>query len=474
MASDPPPFPAINRFITEQMALGRTPGLAVAILRDGEIAMQRGYGYADIGSREPMTERTGVVIGSTTKALTCAAVLQLADQGKLTLDDPIQRHIPWFRVADTSASARMTVRHAITHTAGLPPSAADNTTFLFSDDDADDALERHVRSLSETAVLWQPGDGWLYANDGFVIAGLIIQTLSGLPYEEYMRRYVLAPLGLTDTAFGRDDKPGLYVATPYDYDADGQPYPSFFAHNRASAAAGSQLIMSARDAGRWLRTMIDGGRLEEGRLLSGASYDEMVRPQAAIADRTRVQDMDANEAWYGLGWMIGRLHDTRTISHGGATITMGSQFILAPDERLGVAVVSNSVTDVSAIVGEGVLSLLLGREPRRSFPRIDPTARPDQARLRRLVGTYRPLFPQNKVTGPWTIALDGERLRVRTYPGDSRRRPGDIFLLPSDDTNFVLFGRGRTGGIARFEVDGDDVRGTWEGVPIEKITGGER
>ena len=474
MESDRPPFPAIDRFIGEQMALGRTPGLAVTVLRDGEVALQRGYGYADVGSREPMTERTGVVIGSTTKALTCVAVLQLVEQGKLTLDDPIQRHIPWFRVADGPASARMTVRQAITHTAGLPPSAADNTTFLFSDDDADDALERHVRALSETPLLWPPGGGWLYANDGFVIAGLIIQTLSGLPYEEYMRRNVLGPLGLTHTAVGRDDKASLHVATPYDYDADGQPYPSFFAHNRASAAAGAQLIMSARDAGRWLRTMLDGGRVRGGRLLSSASYDELVRPQAAITDRTRVRDQDAGEAWYGLGWMIGRMQGTRTISHGGATITMGSQFILAPDERLGVAVVANSVTDATAIVGEGVLSLLLGQEPRRTFPRIDPTARPDQARAERLVGTYRPLFPQNKVTGPWTIALDGERLRVRTYPGDSRRRPGDIFLLPSDEGGFVLFGRGRTGGIARFEVDGDAVRGTWEGVPIEKVTGGER
>jgi len=474
MASGQPPFSAIDRFIADQMALGRTPGLAIAVLRDGEIVMQRGYGYADISSCAPMTERTSVVIGSTTKALTCAAVLQLVDQGMLTLDDPIQRHIPWFRVADEVASARMTVRHAITHTAGLPPSAADNTTFLFSDDDADDALERHIRSLAETLLLWQPGDGWLYANDGFVIAGLIIQTLSGLSYEEYMRRHVLSPLGLTDTAFGRDDKHSLHVATPYDYDADAQPYPSFFAHNRASAAAGSQLLMSARDAGSWLRAMIDGGRVERGHLLSSVSYDEMVRPQATITDRTRTQDLDASDAWYGLGWMIGWLHNTRTISHGGATITMGSQFILAPDERLGVAVVANSVTDVTAIVGEGVLSLLLGREPRRSFPRIDPTVRLDQDRLRRLVGTYRPLYPQNKVTGPWTITLTGERLRVRTYPGDSQRRPGDIFLLPSDETNYVLFGRGRTGGMARFEADGDTVRGTWEDVPIEQVTGGER
>lgn len=472
MAHEQPPLAAIDRFIAEQMALGRAPGLAMAVVRDGEPIMQCGYGYADIASREPMTERTGVVIGSTTKALTCVALLQLVERGKLALDDPIRRHIPWFRVADEVASARMTVRHAITHMAGLPSSSADNTTFLFSDDTADDALERHVRSLADTRLLWQPGGGWVYANDGYVIAGLVIQVVSGLPYEEYMCRSVLSPLALSDTAFGRDDTPGLPVATPYDYDADGQPYPSFFAHNRASAPAGAELIMSARDAGRWLRAMADGGRVEGGRLLSSASYDELVRPQAAIGDPSRAADMEDGDAQYGLGWIIGRMHGARTFSHGGATITMGSQFIVAPDERIAVAVVANSVTDVTAIVGEGVLGLLLGREPLRSFPRVDATARPDLERVRRIAGTYRPLYPQNKVTGPWTVAVDGDRLRVRTYPGDSRRRPGDIFLLPSDGGAFVLFGRGRTGGVARFELDGDTVRGTWEGVPIEKITGG--
>jgi hypothetical protein len=147
---------------------------------------------------------------------------------------------------------------------------------------------------------------------------------------------------------------------------------------------------------------------------------------------------------------------------------MGSQFIFAPEQRLAVAVVANSVSDVTSIVADGAMSLLLGHAPARSFPRLDLAFQPDRALWPRLTGTYRALIPQNKVTGPWTIVLDGDRLRVRTYPGDSRRRPGDIFLLPLADTRFVLFGRGRTGGIASFDADGENVRGTWEDVPIVK------
>src|SRR5436309_384032 len=111
MAGDPLAIEAIDRFIREQMELGHAPGLAITVLSDGEVVLQRGYGYANVETREPMTERSGVVIGSTTKALTCTAIMQLVDQGLVELDAPIRAYIPGFRVADPSASERMTLRH---------------------------------------------------------------------------------------------------------------------------------------------------------------------------------------------------------------------------------------------------------------------------------------------------------------------------------------------------------------------------
>lgn len=470
MVSERLPIQAIDRFITEQMDLGRTPGLALTVSRDGEVVYERGYGYADLATQRPMTERTGVVIGSTTKALTCAAIVQLADKGLLDLDDPIKRHVPAFRVADDEATERMTIRQALTHTAGLPPSSAFNPRFLFSDDDADDALERYVAELASTQLIEPPGGSWVYANDGFVLTGRIVEIISGMSYEEYMRRNVFGPLCLEDAAFHGDEKPGLQVATPYDFDADGRPYPSFFPHNRSAAAAGSQLILTARDAGRWLRVMLDEGRIDGGRLVSEQGYAELVRPQARIPGAEVGRDANGPDAWYGLGWIVGPLGDVPTISHGGAAITMGSQFILVPRERLAVAVLANSVSEVTGAVAEGVMNLALGHRPGRSFARVDRSIRPDRALWPRLAGTYHAQTRQNKVMGPWPIQLDGDRLYVRTYPGDSRRRPGDIFLFPLGETRFVLFGRGRTGGLVSFEIAGDAVRATWEGVPIVKAS----
>jgi hypothetical protein len=131
--------------------------------------------------------------------------------------------------------------------------------------------------------------------------------------------------------------------------------------------------------------------------------------------------------------------------------------------------VVNSHTEATGIIGEGVLSLLTGRTPVRRFPRVDRSYRPDRSLWPRLAGTYRATVPQSSMPGPLPIEFDGERLRAHTYPGDHTRRPGDIHLYPVGNTSFVLFGRGRTGARAGFEVDGDAVRATWMGVALEQV-----
>ncbi|HWE63300.1 MAG TPA: serine hydrolase domain-containing protein, partial [Chloroflexota bacterium] len=441
MSQDGLPLEAFEAFVAEQLRLGQTPGLALSVQR-GDALWQRGYGYADLERRVPMTERSGVVIGSTTKALTCVALLQLAERGALSLDDPITRYIPSFHLASVPEPA-ITIRQAVTHAAGLPPTRSDDPTFLCCDDAADDALARYVDTLAERTPIWPPGAGWAYANDGYTLAGRVIEVATGLAYEDYMRRYVLAPLALQETGFGREDLPDAAIATPYDYDGDGAPYPSFFPRNRASAAAGSQLIMSARDAGRWLQTALHAGEAPGGRLLSAERFAELFRPQVPLP--AGVRGSDGTDRQYALGWMLGSLAGMPAIHHGGSAITMGSHFVLVPEEQLAVAVVTNSSTQATAIIAEGIVSLALGRQPVRGFPAVDPAFVPDRTRWPELVGVYQPLITQNSVPGPLPIVYEDERLRARTYPGDAQRRPGDIFMRPVGDLRFVLSGRGRTG-----------------------------
>jgi len=454
----------IEHFIAEQMGLGQTPGLSVGILADGETVLSRGYGYADVVTRAPMTERSGVVIGSTTKALTCVAILQLAEGGLLNLDDPVIRYLPNFRLRDQAHAAAITIRQAITHTAGLPPTLSTQTEFLFSDDAGDDALARYIETLSDRVPIGPPGGQWAYANDGFTLAGRIIEVVSGRSYEDYMRDRVFAVLGFEDACFAY--QPRGEVATAHDFGPDGAPYPSFFPHSRAASAAGSELILSARDALRWLGAVLDHGRAAGGLLLRPESFAETIRPHFLVQPEGRVAA--GSESYYALGWQVGRLDGVSMIAHGGSTITMGSKFLVLPEQRIAVAVLSNSSSDVNETMAEGIARILLGGEPARSFPAVDPSFEPDRSGWPDLAGIYEPQVVQNSVPAALPIELDGNQLVAHTYPADHRRRAGDIFLRPVGDFDFVLSGRGRTGGRATFAIHDEGVEAKWTEVPLKK------
>jgi len=457
-------FQAIDDFIGEQMALGHTPGLALAVANRDAVLLQRGYGHADVARGVPMTERTRVVIGSTTKALTALAVMQLVEQGKASLDDEVRTYLPGFRMAQ-EAARRITLRQILSHSAGLPPTPIDGPAFLFSDDRVD-AAQRYVDELAAVDLVWEPGGGWLYANDGYVMAGRVIEEISGLSFEQYMAERVLGPMGLEQASFA-EATPPADSALPYDYDRSTSAFPSWFPHSRAANAAG-MLMFTAQEAGRWLRYVLNTGELDGKRVIGAAALAETTRPQVPLSAAARVAGRQVAES-YGLGWMTGDLAGRRLIAHGGSAITMGSMFMVLPDEGLGVAVLANSGTEVSGVVAEGVLRLLTGGTPQRSFPRIPDAVQPDHAFWRRLEGIYTATAPQNGVTSLLPIEIDGDVLCARTFPGNDRRRPGNFYLTPSGPNEFVIFGRGKTGGLATFQPDSIPVRGTIQGAPVRQV-----
>src|SRR4051794_6069261 len=148
----PPDFAAIDTYIEQQMREQRVPGLALGIVQGDQIVNLKGFGVADPSGRA-VTAQTPFMIGSVTKSFTALAIMQLVEQGKVELDAPVQRYLPWFRVADDAASAQITVQHLLHQTSGL--SRATGNQFQASHDMRADVLERQVRSLS-TAQLTEP------------------------------------------------------------------------------------------------------------------------------------------------------------------------------------------------------------------------------------------------------------------------------------------------------------------------------
>ena len=169
-------YDAIDAYIDEQMYRLHIPGGALAIVEADQIVHLRGFGYARPGGETP-TPQTPFFIGSLTKSITALAVMQLVEAGKIELDVPVQRYLPWFRVADPQVSKQMTVRHLLNQTSGLSFMSSQLSLAVF--DDCPDANERQVRALSTLKITRPVGSQCEYSNLNYNILGLIIEVASG-------------------------------------------------------------------------------------------------------------------------------------------------------------------------------------------------------------------------------------------------------------------------------------------------------
>jgi CubicO group peptidase (beta-lactamase class C family) len=194
--ADAPDFAAIDRYVEKEMEATRLPGLALAIVKDDRIVHMRGFGEADF-SGHAVTPQTPFVIGSTAKSFTALAIMQLVEEGKVELDAPVRRYIPWFTLADEEASSRITVRHLLSQTSGLPTEIG--TVYLLREDLTSEALEKEVRALKTMELERPPGSSFEYNNMNYSVLGLIVQEVSGKSYERYIEEHIFVPLKMENS-----------------------------------------------------------------------------------------------------------------------------------------------------------------------------------------------------------------------------------------------------------------------------------
>jgi CubicO group peptidase (beta-lactamase class C family) len=318
---------AIDGYIAAKMRSARIPGLALAIVRGDRIVYLKGYGRADASGRH-VTPQTPFLIGSITKSFTALAVMQLVEAGTVDLDAPVQRYIPWFRVADPKASAQITVRHLLTMTSGLPQSYV---TQLWTEQD-DRALERTVRLL-ETARLSHPvGESYSYSNANYETLGLIVQTVSGRSYEEYVKERIFAPLDMRNSFVSQEEAMRHGMASGYRW-WFGIPVPATLPYKRAELPAG-YIISTAEDMSHYLVAQMNAGRYGDTSVLS--------------PDGIALTHFEPAPGRYGMGWESVRLNGRRLINHDGGTANFQSSLFFDPDARIGVVILANVINALDA------------------------------------------------------------------------------------------------------------------------------
>ncbi|MBA2293089.1 MAG: beta-lactamase family protein [Gemmatimonadales bacterium] len=315
---DSPDFAAIDAYVTQSMASDRVPGVAIAIVHGDSIVHLRGFGHDGRGN--PVTGETGFVLGSMSKAFTALAVMQLVERQQVDLDAPVQRYLPWFRVADSAASAAITVRQLLLHTSGIPtraPRARGDTT----------TLADHVRALASVSLANPPGTTHQYASPNYMVLGAIIEAVTGRPFGAYVNEEIFAPLEMRHS-FADASRAGMGLSRGHVY-ALGFPVATDLPHehDRLPTAA---LIASAGDMGQFLVAQLNRGQYADRRVLSDTSMTLMHTGGAP------------SEAFsYAFGWREGAVGGTRAVHHGGIVSNYRGKMVLLPDLQWGVVVLTN-------------------------------------------------------------------------------------------------------------------------------------
>jgi CubicO group peptidase (beta-lactamase class C family) len=351
-----PDFAAIDKFVQAEMDAQRIPGLALGIVQGDRIVHMRGFGKADPSGRA-VSPQTPFIIGSLSKSVTALAVMQLVEAGKVELDTPVQRYIPWFRVADEQASAQITVRHLLNQTSGL--STKTGRSFQGNGDTSDSALERAVRKLRTVQLIKPVGATHQYSTINYSVLGLIVQTVSGQSYERYIQEHIFEPLQMRHsfTSEAAAEPQGLATGHHYWF---GRPSAADLPYNRGLLPAG-YLISNAEDMTHYLIAQLNDGRYGGAAVLSPSGTAELHRPAVPTAE---------TDTSYGMGWFVGPVNGIPAVFHQGETFNYHANIVLLPGSDQGVVVLMNAENSLDLFirgrmgtVAEGVASLLEGQEP---------------------------------------------------------------------------------------------------------------
>ncbi|MDA1259459.1 MAG: serine hydrolase [Planctomycetota bacterium] len=390
----------------------RIPGLALAVVRDGELVFAEGFGLADMESARAADADTLFAIGSTTKALTTTLLAMLGEDGRIAWDDPVMQHLPEFRLAPRGGEAGdVTIRDLVCHRTGFTRMGVLWAAGLAGSD----------RVLAQ-ATHAEPWDGFRkrfhYNNVMYLAAGSAAAAAGGAPWATQVRQRLLEPLGMESTFLTEAEyREQSRLAAGYQWVEDRGDWKRLPMRNIDRVAPAGAIVSSVNDMSLWLRFLLALGETDDARLISEAALRETWQPQIDVAP---------GQLAYGMGWMVQPWRGRTVIQHGGNIDGFAAQVSFIPEENLGYVLLSN--VTASALQG-GSVDLLFGAL-------LEPPPQDDQAvgaeDLARFVGKYDADFGafQNLV---FDVRIEKEKLGVDV--------PGQMFFLlkPADENGLRSF-----------------------------------
>ena len=336
VSAQQPSLSDFDAYVSRAMRAWEIPGLAVAVVKDDSVVFMKGYGVRQLGKPAPVDAQTLFAIGSTTKAMTAAAIGMLVDEGKVQWDDPVTKYLPSFQLADPYVTREVRVRDLLTHRTGLP-----GADLLWAGADYPTAeILRRIRYLEPATSI---RTRFAYQNVMYAAAGEVIAAASGMPWETFVRSRIFTPLGMRGTlptAALLARQPN--VAMPHMRLDD----TIRIVANRSvdPVAPAGAVWSSVSDMTRWMRFVLDSGRTGRTRLLSAATFAELLTPQVVVPPEEfypTARLTHPHFTLYGLGWFLEDYRGRAVAMHTGSIDGMSAIIGLIPDQRLGVYVLAN-------------------------------------------------------------------------------------------------------------------------------------
>ncbi|SEI86014.1 serine hydrolase [Frateuria terrea] len=325
------------------------PGIAVAIVKDGHVVMEQGWGLRELGKSDKVDAHTLFAIASNTKAFTAAAMQQLAEQGKLDMDDRVIEHLPWFRMSDAYVTHEMRIRDLLAHRSGLSLGAGDLLYWPPTSYTTKDVVER----LAKVPIKNSFRAGYAYDNILFAVATLVIEQASGQSYADYVREHIFKPVGMDESLIDKTYlKPGMDVATGHakaDF-KDLKPVPPMAWLNDPGAGG---IYSSVHDMAKWMNVQLAGGELpttgadgKPRRLFSEKSQHQMWSMLTPIQINKppvpELAPLTPDFFGYGESWFLSDYQGKKLVWHTGGWPGMVTRVTLVPELKLGVVVLTNA------------------------------------------------------------------------------------------------------------------------------------
>lgn len=391
----------IENMIATVMSQARIPGLSVAIVKQNRVIYARGFGSRNLKDNLPATPHTLYGIGSCTKSFTALAIMQLVEQGKLSLQDPVNKYLP---LKIGGKDNPITIHHLLTHSSGMPNLGLATSIIYKMNEIYEDwtpmssfeDLMLHINGASEE-VAAKPGERFFYFNEGYTLLGEIIQRVSKMKYEDYIKEKILKPLKMNKSTFLKEEfKKDSDAMTPYFIQSKKGtitvPPVAHPFHNFIYAPGG--LISSVMELANYLIATMNNGLLEDTKILGASLLEEMRKIHIETKGWAKAHAYGSQgKEGYGYGWGIyENFLGHKLVRHGGSTAVSSAYLAFVPELKIGVAGAANVGAGPDPVL-LGALAFLMGKDPEKEIPFFER-----EKRLGKLTGLYQTYKGINKVS----------------------------------------------------------------------------